>query len=99
MAHVFPGRGFAGTPRVPTDTERLDWLERHDAMPGRIDDHSWGLALEFNGRTDARPWHVDKDGRRFFDPSGPTLRAAIDAAMAITGDIPPPAPAGPTEEH
>lgn len=88
MAAVYPGRGFAGTPRVPTDTERLDWLERR------------GQEVTLDATTHDR-WTV-----RFWsgrpqpvEESGPTLRDAIDAAMPITGDIPPPAPAGPTEER
>lgn len=87
MAHVYPDRGFAGTPRVPTDAERLDWLER--IVPQFYTYRSEG-AIEVAFQLD--------DGARH-EVKRHTLRAAIDAAMAIAGDIPPPAPAGPTEER
>lgn len=74
------------------DTQRLDWLGRHDVHPCLSEDGDgspiWVLFLEWDRDSAIEPTEIDKDGRRFFEPSGPTLRAAIDAGMKITGEGP-----------
>lgn len=75
MNAVYPGRGFAGTPRVPTDSERLDWLEKY--YPDRNPDYgTYPPRIMLDFEADDRPHRSH----------GPTLRDAIDAGMRITGD-------------
>jgi len=61
--------GVPDTRQVPTDTQMLDWLIRHDTM------HIMG--------SDTRGWMVSdcSDGLVILTRGHPTYRAAIAAAM------------------
>ncbi len=78
---------------MPTDSDRLDWLERRDPIRRRVHrphptlPRRWttGWSLTFVAAD------CDEDGRlirrdsRCHDARGTTLREAIDAGMRITG--------------
>ena len=80
LAQGFSGRSPAEVP--PTDTERLNWLERF-ILDNKTDGHLFCYAGDLTCPTDE--CYLEVDGEAV--GQAPTIREAIDAAMQSAGRV------------
>jgi hypothetical protein len=67
---------------MPSDTERLDWLEENEARFERCRVGGTQNVRGYPEDADVEWWEIEARGEEHGSHSGDTLRAAIDAAMA-----------------